>query len=418
METEGRGNKQSSSDREEENEDLVQLGDEKIAKGTEACSKSLLGRLFADKPFSQGTLDNALRVIWGRPMGFRTVERGNNRFQFFFDSEQDAIRIERGGPWLFKDYVLHVQRWNEDENEVEERLRYFPVWAQFWGLPEEYKTLEVGRKLGDKIGEVIEVGFFSVRGKESRIVKAKIQLDGGKKARDSLRLAGPKQKVMEIGVRYERLGKVCTYCAYLGHEAKHCNRLITDLTAHQNTQDNIGEWVKADQVGKREDTGGADTGGDKTSHLRPAQPKKKPPPTWLIEDFAGMSMHDNRDTEKGAPESLNKWTRVAPTQIPEKEGKPREENRSLILLDDANPAAYSKEVHLEKDDTSKEESGKKKIKQIARQRGENFLHVSGNKRRPADMENETKQKKVCLEERNADKEKVEGASRQMAPQIP
>ncbi|XP_025678065.1 uncharacterized protein [Arachis hypogaea] len=164
METGERGNKQFSSDNEEETENLVHLGAKKIVKGTEACSKSLLGILFADKPFSQGIIDNTLKVIWGRPMGFRTVEKGNNRFQFFFDSEQDAKRIERGGPWFFKDYVLHVQRWNADEKVVEKRLWYFSVWSQFWGLPEEYKILDVGKKLGEKFGEVIEVGFLSVRG--------------------------------------------------------------------------------------------------------------------------------------------------------------------------------------------------------------------------------------------------------------
>ena len=57
-----------------------------------------MGRLLADKSFSLGTVENALGVLWGHPVGFRVLDHGNNVYQFFFDREMDVLRIEMGSP--------------------------------------------------------------------------------------------------------------------------------------------------------------------------------------------------------------------------------------------------------------------------------------------------------------------------------
>ncbi|XP_015944044.1 uncharacterized protein At4g02000-like [Arachis duranensis] len=199
---------------------VILLEEADILEGINACSNSLYGRLFASKTFSIGTMGNALKAIWGNPEGFSVSDKGDNFFQFFFNKEVDVLRVERGSPWLFKDYVLHVKRWKEDQNCDEEIISNFSVWVQFWGLPESFKTLEVGRQLGEKLGTVLEVGKFHMRGRETRIVKTKINIDAARQVRDQLIVAGPNKKEVEVALRYERLGKFCTYCAKLGHEVK------------------------------------------------------------------------------------------------------------------------------------------------------------------------------------------------------
>ncbi|MED6201947.1 hypothetical protein PIB30_100306, partial [Stylosanthes scabra] len=84
---------------------------EDILSGISACARSLVE--FSDRPFSSGTLESALFAIWGRLTGFRVVDKGGNRFQFFFDKNSDVLRIERGSPWLFKNFILHVKRWRD-----------------------------------------------------------------------------------------------------------------------------------------------------------------------------------------------------------------------------------------------------------------------------------------------------------------
>ncbi|XP_016177591.1 uncharacterized protein LOC107619867 [Arachis ipaensis] len=136
---------------EEKVEEVVFLEEEDISKGVNACTNSLYGRIFAAKTFSIGTMDNALKAIWGKPEGFKVCDMGDNKFQFFFSNEVDVIRIERGASWLFKDYVLHVKRWNKEYTPNVEIITSFPVWTQFWGLPEPFKMLEVSKKLRERI---------------------------------------------------------------------------------------------------------------------------------------------------------------------------------------------------------------------------------------------------------------------------
>ncbi|QHO27979.1 uncharacterized protein DS421_7g212660 [Arachis hypogaea] len=217
-----RHNHDSASDY--DNEEIISIAEEDISGGVNICFKSLIGRVFAARSFSVSTMKNAFKAIWNRSKGFQVEMKGHNQFQFFFDKETDVVRIERGSPWLFKNYILHVQRWKAAENSGEGVITTIPIWVQFWGLPEQFKTLEVGSKLGRSLGEVEDIGFFQVRGKETRIIKAKVMINGEKRLKDNLKLAGPDQKTIEIGLKYERIGKFCTYCACLGHDSKQCQK--------------------------------------------------------------------------------------------------------------------------------------------------------------------------------------------------
>ncbi|MED6221880.1 hypothetical protein PIB30_059055 [Stylosanthes scabra] len=144
-----------------------------IQGGVERCSKSLIGRLLADRSFTAGTIKSALYSIWRQPEGFKVSDRGGNTFQFFFHDEKDFIRIERGGPWLFKNYIWNLKRWKLDKQFDDADFVHVPIWIQFWGLPEHYKTKEFGVKLGSSFGDVSEADVFQVRGKENSIVKVR-----------------------------------------------------------------------------------------------------------------------------------------------------------------------------------------------------------------------------------------------------
>ncbi|MED6182978.1 hypothetical protein PIB30_033692 [Stylosanthes scabra] len=240
-------------------EEVVILGEEDISESFKLCSKSLIERIIADWLFSVGTMKNALNAIWSKPSGFRVADLGKNLFHFFFERETDANPIVNGSPWLFK---------------------------------------EVGRKLAQRVREVREVDLFEVKGKENRIVKARVEMNRGKKIRDSLRITGPSLDQFEVGVRYERLGVVCLYCAGLGHISRNCQVLLDDTYQDRVRQEMLGDWVKADQVGRRifrddfKDSTKNSKGKDNA-----AQPGKKPPLDWLTEGMSKMSLKETGKTE-------------------------------------------------------------------------------------------------------------------------
>ena len=68
-----------------------------------------------------------MKVIWGQLEGFRVQEHGDSVYQFFFEKEVDALRIEMGSPWLFKNHILHLRQWRVGMIIEEEEFSHFPV---------------------------------------------------------------------------------------------------------------------------------------------------------------------------------------------------------------------------------------------------------------------------------------------------
>ncbi|MED6159738.1 hypothetical protein PIB30_045057 [Stylosanthes scabra] len=116
-----------------EEETIIVLEASDISGSLDRCSKSLLGRLFANRPFSGGTIELALSSIWWQPKSFKVIDNGGNMFQFFFSDEKDLIRIERCAPWLFKNYILNLKGWKKDFQIVDTKLTKGEVHDEKWG---------------------------------------------------------------------------------------------------------------------------------------------------------------------------------------------------------------------------------------------------------------------------------------------
>ncbi|XP_057720054.1 uncharacterized protein LOC130934508 [Arachis stenosperma] len=225
-----------------EDENIIVFGKEEIEESLQICAKSLIGRILADRSFGVGTVEGAMRAIWSHPEGFKIMDLGDNLFQFFFEKEVDLVRVERGAPWLLKNYIVNIKRWEEKDINNNDELSRVPIWVQLWGIPEHYKSKELGRKIGGTMGEVVEVDFYSMRGRESRILKVKILMDATKPLRRSLRIAGPNRNVIELSVKYERIETFCNYCGHLGHESRGCNQHLEDSIKGEVQEEKWGTW--------------------------------------------------------------------------------------------------------------------------------------------------------------------------------
>ncbi|MED6186428.1 hypothetical protein PIB30_066628 [Stylosanthes scabra] len=267
-------------------EEVVLLEEEDISAGFRLCEKSLLGRIFADRSFSVGTMESAMGAIWFRPVGLR---------------------------------VADLEKWKDGVSYDDEYLRCFPLWVQFWGLPEQFKILEIGLKLARRIGETIEVDLFEVKGRENQIVKARVNLNGLNKIRDSLRLAGPNLDQVEVGLRYERVGIVCLYCAELGHTSQNCQTLLEDSQQNRVRQEALGEWIKADQVGRRVSSDEfKNYERNASGRKNPGQPEKKPPPDWLADSLSKLNLKEN-----GRVNNRMKGNQAEQMATPNKSGRQR-----------------------------------------------------------------------------------------------
>ncbi|MED6176518.1 hypothetical protein PIB30_088982 [Stylosanthes scabra] len=291
-------------------DEVVLLEEEDISKSFRVCAKSLIGRVFADRIFSVGTMESALGAIWARPAGFRVTDLGKNLFQFFFDCENDAVQIVKG----------------------------------IWGLPEQFKTLEVGCKLARRIGKVREVDLFEVK---------------------------------------------------------------EDSQKNRVRQEALGEWIKADQVGRRiyspdfRKSDESDNGKKSSPH-----PEKKPLPNWLAKSFSKLNLKENLSGD---------------SEMKKNQAARNEEDESLnseggreILSELAVPMNMEENVIVGNSYTPIRRNIQR-IKQAARQKGGDGGIGKGGKRPSSAKENVGSGKRICLESRDLKQAEVEGANRQLAP---
>ncbi|MED6139398.1 hypothetical protein PIB30_083483 [Stylosanthes scabra] len=310
--------------------------------------------------FFVGTKESAMGAIWSRPVGFKVADLGKNLFHFFFDCENDADRIVKGSLWLFKGFILHLDKWKEGVNNDDQSLRSFPLWVQFWGLPEQFKTLEVGRKLARRVGEVLEVDLFEVKGKENQIVKARVELNGPRKVRDSLRLLGPN---------------------------------IDQLEQNIVRQGALGEWIKADQVGRQIfNNDFKSSEGNANGNWSSSKPEKKPPPDWLANGISKLNLKGN----------LKGDNRMKMNQVEQKEEKGRlsSEGGGRTVLSKMVVPMNTEENIVVGGSYTPTKRNIQKIKQDVRQKRGNGKIGSGRKRAISGKENFKNGKRICLESRD------------------
>ncbi|MED6224625.1 hypothetical protein PIB30_085930 [Stylosanthes scabra] len=269
------------------------------------------------------------------------------------------------------------------------------------------RVLQVGCKLARRIGKVREVDLFEVKGRENRIVKARVELNGMGKIRDSLKLSGLNLDQFEVGLRYERIGVVCLYCAGLGHVSRNYQTLLEDSQKNRVRQEALGEWIKADQVGRRiyspdfRRSNESDNGKESFP-----QPEKKPPPNWLAEGFSKLNLKGNLSGD-----SKMKKNQAAHNE--EDESLNSEGGRE-VLSELVVPMNMEENI-IVGNSYAPIRRNIQKIKQAARQKGGDGGRERGGKRASSGKENVGNGKRICLESTDLKEAEVEGASRQLAP---
>nr|XP_025682322.1 uncharacterized protein LOC112783548 [Arachis hypogaea] len=184
--------------------------------------------------------------------------------------------------------------------------------------------------------------------------------------------------MLEIGVRYERVGVFCTYCAKLGHESKNCQCFIDDSAQNNIKEDKVGEWLKADQVGRllTEKRASFNPNQPRDGSI-PAQPKKKSPPAWLFDSFSKMSVQDDQKKQNNEKIVANSGSREENEGESENTGTTTDTNSSSNTLLEISYPMNNVQHNNNVISKLKKEKKKPNLKQLARKSVIGFKRRSG-----------------------------------------
>lgn len=91
----------------------------------------------------------AIANIWCNSHNLVVVKLEHNVLRITTDKNEDHKRVLKGKPWVFRNSWPILQEWNG----IPPPLRFYgfyqaPIRVQFWGLPINSKTPQIGLKLG------------------------------------------------------------------------------------------------------------------------------------------------------------------------------------------------------------------------------------------------------------------------------
>lgn len=175
----------------------------------EECSLSLLGRFLSDKPVNFRAAKNLLRTVWRMGNDLKIVELGEELFQFKFSLESQLKWVIENGPWCFDNHLLVLRRWEKGMTAMNVSFPRIQLWVQVWGLPFDLMNAEVGKVLGEGLGDVLDVDVKAFTSDQSHFLRVRVDLPLDKPLRRGAPVVSPEGDRTWVGFKYERIVGLC-----------------------------------------------------------------------------------------------------------------------------------------------------------------------------------------------------------------
>ncbi|XBI80294.1 hypothetical protein VPH35_089506 [Triticum aestivum] len=182
-----------------------------------------IGLFFSVQLFSVSGLFQELKNKWGLRGCLNYSPLKNNRFLMEFEREGDLRFILNNGPWTHRGDPFLMVRVDGSARPGDVEVAHMPIWARIFDAPPIMFFESVARKLGEQLGEVIEVDAD----RDGRIwgesIRIRIKQDVDEPLRTKLEFHDyAVDEVYRLNVKYERLPRLCSFCGLLGHGQREC----------------------------------------------------------------------------------------------------------------------------------------------------------------------------------------------------
>ncbi|TXG70631.1 hypothetical protein EZV62_005566 [Acer yangbiense] len=224
---------------------LMQLQEGMTNKGEKRLALRLAGKLLSSKPVNRDAFMAVMPKIWVTIDGFDIEIIDGNTFSFTFKNEKDQLRILNRGPWSFDKALLVLVEPKGKGDTQDMSFNRVAFWVQIHRVPLICMTSEIGRAVGNMIGEVKEIDDGGSGDYVGKYIRVRVIIDINQPLRHILRvdvLRDGKESTMLL--RYERLLEHCFRYGTIGHVVRDYFMKATS-TEPEDFNLLYGPWLRA-----------------------------------------------------------------------------------------------------------------------------------------------------------------------------
>jgi len=229
---------------------------------------TVLAKVSSPKAFSHAAFIANMKYAWGlaKEASFKAIEE--NLFVIQFSCLGDWRKVMDEGPWIFRGHAVLLEEYDGVTKPSKVEFKTLSIWARVYDLPTGFRTENIGRQLGNKIGKFLKMDLDEEFSGWRDFLRIRVKLDVEKPLTRVVFISVGAGKCEPFRVKYEKLPKFCAVCGLLGHVETECGDGVHDKKALQ-----YGDWLVAspERKGKVKGSRSAGSGDTKGSDSKKIQ---------------------------------------------------------------------------------------------------------------------------------------------------